>query len=259
MSNTIQYSVSSGIAVITLNRPDKLNSLNLELLQTLEETINIVDADSNVRCVVVTGQGVKAFAAGADIAELRMNNSQSGQTFAERGQRVFSRIEQLRIPVIAAVNGFALGGGCELALACHLRFASETAKFGQPEINLGIIPGYGGTQRLPRLVGGSKALELILTGDMITAQNALSIGLVDRVMPLDELIDHTMAFARTIADKPPLALQACLESVRLTGSLALKEGLSQEAIMFGRICGTTDFLEGTEAFLQKRSAKFTGS
>ena len=258
MNETVLLSHQDGVAIVTINRPDKLNALNSDVLDALEAHIAAAVADRTVRCIVVTGSGPKAFAAGADIAQLHTNDAYSGRLFAEHGQRVFAALERSAKPVIAAVNGFALGGGCELAMACHMRFASETAKFGQPEINLGIIPGYGGTQRLPRLVGIAKAYELVLGGDMITAQEAHRIGLVNRVYPADELLSSTLAFAITLASKAPLALTACLEAVQISADMSLLEGLHAEANLFGRVCGTDDFKEGTDAFLNKRSATFTG-
>lgn len=247
-----------GYTVLTLNRPEKLNALNGAVLAELESALLSIRADASVRVVVITGSGEKAFAAGADIAELHANDAYSGTVFAERGQRVFNAIERLGKPVIAAVNGFALGGGCELALACHLRFASEQAQFGQPEINLGIIPGYGGTQRLPRLVGTAKALELILSGDRIPATEAQRLGLVNRIYPIGSLMEEVRAFAAALAAKAPLALAACLEAVQIAGDTSALEGLYTEASLFGRTCGTADFKEGTSAFLEKRVATFSG-
>jgi enoyl-CoA hydratase len=257
--NTVLLDRRSGYALLTLNRPDKLNSLNIELLNDLSSVLNECKSDADIRVVVITGSGAKAFAAGADIAELNSQDATSGPLFAERGQSVLSQIERLGKPVIAAVNGFALGGGCELAMACHMRFAADTARFGQPEINLGIIPGYGGTQRLARIVGTSKALELILSGDIITASDAQSIGLVNRVIPAADLLATTEAFAANLASKAPLALSACLEATQAADDSTLTEGLSIEASIFGRTCGTADFKEGTKAFLEKRAPTFTGS
>jgi len=257
--NTVLLDRRDGYAVLTLNRPDKLNSLNIELLTDLAAVLQDCKADASIRVLVVTGSGPKAFAAGADIAELHEQNAESGQQFAERGQGVFDLIEGMGKPVIAAVNGFALGGGCELAMACHMRFASEKARFGQPEINLGIIPGYGGTQRLVRLVGTAKALELILSGDMLTAEDALRLGLINRVVPADELMAHSEAFAASLAAKAPLALAACLEATQAAGDLAIAEGQAVEAAIFGRTCGTSDFKEGTKAFIEKRQPNFQGS
>ncbi|HBB25928.1 MAG TPA: enoyl-CoA hydratase [Bacteroidetes bacterium] len=258
INDTILLAQHDGVATITLNRPDKLNALNADLLDALEHTLRHLQADASTHVVVITGSGSKAFAAGADIAQLHAQDAHSGRLFAERGQRVFSLIERFGKPVIAAVNGFALGGGCELAMACHMRFAAESARFGQPEINLGIIPGYGGTQRLPRLVGMAKALELILSGDMITAQEAHRLGLVNRVYPAAELVESTMTFAATLAAKAPLALRACLEATLAAADTSSLEGMHVEASIFGRTCGTVDFTEGTAAFLEKRPAVFTG-
>lgn len=258
MSSVILVERNDHVAILTLNRPDKLNALNAEVLSTLELILADLKTDESVRAVVITGSGPKAFAAGADIAELHEQSAYSGKLFAERGQRVFNAIERFGKPVIAAVNGFALGGGCELAMACHLRFASTNAKFGQPEINLGIIPGYGGTQRLPRLVGHAKAMELILSGDMIGAEEAQRLGLVNRVYDAESLLQQTIAFATLLAGKAPLALYACLEAVQAAGDLSGLEGMYAEAGIFGRTCGTADFKEGTKAFLEKRAAEFSG-
>lgn len=248
-----------GVSVLTLNRPEKLNALNADLLSSLEAHLLSIRSDRSSRVVVITGSGPKAFAAGADIAELHEQDGYSGRLYAENGQRVLNLIERLGKPTIAAVNGFALGGGCEVAMACHMRFAADTARFGQPEINLGIIPGFGGTQRLPRLVGGPKAMELILSGEMVGASDALLWGLVNRVYPAAELIESTMAFASALAAKAPLALTACLEAVQIAGDTSLLEGLHAEASVFSRTCGTTDFKEGTQAFIEKRQAVFTGT
>jgi enoyl-CoA hydratase len=258
INDTIQLAQNDGVATITLNRPDKLNALNADLLDALEHTLRSVQADVSTRVVVITGAGSKAFAAGADIAQLHTQDAYTGRLFAERGQRVFSLIERLGKPVIAAVNGFALGGGCELAMACHMRFASVSARFGQPEINLGIIPGYGGTQRLPRLVGMAKALELILSGEMLGADDALRLGLVNRVYQAEELMGSTLTFATALAAKAPLALTACLEATLAAGDTSPLEGMHIEASIFGRTCGTEDFKEGTSAFLAKRPADFVG-
>jgi enoyl-CoA hydratase len=257
-TSVVLSEINDGVATLTLNRPDKLNALNADVLSLLESSLLSIQQDASVKVVVITGSGAKAFAAGADIAELSSQSSHSGKLFAERGQRVFSLIERLGLPVIAAVYGFALGGGCELAMACHMRFASDNAKFGQPEINLGIIPGYGGTQRLPRLVGVPKAIELILSGDMIDALEAQRLGLVNRVFPQTELLDNTMEFARALAGKAHLALRACLEATQVASDMSLLEGLHAEASIFARVCGTEDFTEGTSAFLEKRKAAFTG-
>ena len=257
--NTVLLERRNGYAILTLNRPDKLNSLNIELLSDLSFILSECKKDVRIRVLVITGAGPKAFAAGADISELNAQNGSTGQAFAKRGQAVLSQIELLGKPVIAAVNGFALGGGCELAMACHIRFAADTARFGQPEINLGIIPGYGGTQRLARLVGTAKALELILSGEMLLATEAHRLGLVNRVLPSDELLAHTEAFAAMLATKAPLALAACLDATQAAGDLSIADGLDLEAQIFGSTCGTADFKEGTCAFLEKRSPTFIGS
>lgn len=256
--STIIHDRREGYSVLTLNRPDKLNALNRELLDALYEAIESIRDDRSIRAVLITGAGTKAFAAGADIAELSACDSYNGALFAEHGQRVFSAIERLGKPVVAAVNGFALGGGCELAMACHIRLASSVAWFGQPEINLGIIPGYGGTQRLPRLVGHARAYELILLGDKIDAQEAYRIGLVNRVYSPEELLPAAEHVMSSLAAKAPLALHGCLEAVRAAGDTSLLEGLYAEASVFGRVCGSADFREGTSAFLEKRPAAFTG-
>jgi enoyl-CoA hydratase len=258
MSAVVLVERHDHVALLTLNRPDKLNALNADVLSSLELILSDLKADDSVRAVVITGSGPKAFAAGADIAELNEQDAVRGRLFAERGQRVFNAIERFGKPVIAAVNGFALGGGCELAMACHLRFASTTARFGQPEINLGIIPGYGGTQRLPRLVGQAKALELILSGDMINADEAYRLGLINRLYDAESLLAQTLSFASALAGKAPLALYACLEAVQAAEDLSGLEGMYAEASIFGRTCGTEDFKEGTRAFLEKRTAEFTG-
>lgn len=248
-----------GYAVITLNRPDKLNALNAQTLADLYTAVAEVHNDENIHVLVITGSGPKAFAAGADIAELHEQNGDTGRTFAERGQGVFNAIELLGKPVIAAVNGFALGGGCELALACHIRFASTKAKFGQPEVNLGIIPGYGGTQRLTRLVGRAKAAELILSGNLIGAEDALAIGLVNSVHEPDELLAHTEQFVQTLLSKSQPAVRAALECIINVDTKTPLEGLELEAQRFGDTCATDDFKEGTKAFLEKRTPEFRHS
>ncbi|HZD50800.1 MAG TPA: enoyl-CoA hydratase-related protein [Silvibacterium sp.] len=248
----ILVDVRDGVAVVTLNRPKVLNALNAALFAELESAIDEIAADLAVRAVILTGAGEKAFAAGADIQELAQVSAIEGQQLALRGQRLFSKIETLRVPVIAAINGFALGGGCELALVCTIRIASETAKLGQPEVKLGIIPGYGGSQRLPRLVGKGAGLKLILTGEMITAAEALRIGLVEEVVPADQLMARAEQVAKAIAAQAPLAVAKCLEAVHAGYDLPLGEALALEAALFGLCCGTTDKAEGTRAFLEKR-------
>jgi enoyl-CoA hydratase len=244
-----------GLGLITISRPDKLNALSHAAMDELEEALVLVDGDEAVRAVIITGAGEKSFVAGADIAQFEGLTATEGHRFALRGQAVFNRIEGLGKPVIAAVNGFALGGGCELALACHLRTASEQARFGQPEVNLGIIPGYGGTQRLPRIIGRGLAAEMILTGTAIGAQRAYEIGLVNRIFPLHSLIEDTKAFAAEITSGAPLALATALDTLT-SSDLPLHEGLRYEATLFGQCCATEDFKEGVEAFLARRSPDF---
>ncbi len=255
---TILYEKYDDYAIIKLNRPDKLNALNNQLFLELNDLIGKIELDETIKALIITGVGDKAFAAGADISELNKCDKRSGKQFSELGSNVMLRIEQLRIPVIAAVNGFALGGGCELAMCCHIRFASENAKFGQPEVNLGIIPGYGGTQRLPRLVGKSKAMELIISGNIIDANEAYRIGLVNQIYKSNELLEKTVEFVKLVLSKGQLAVSAAIEVINNSDNLSLQEGLHIESLKFGEICGTNDFQEGTLAFLEKRKANFQG-
>jgi enoyl-CoA hydratase len=244
------------IAIVKINRPDKLNALNFETLSELQAVFNELKTNPEVFVVILTGNGEKAFVAGADILELNKLDSLEGKKFAEFGQKVFSSIENFDKPVIAAVNGFALGGGCELALSCHIRIASENAKFGQPEVNLGIIPGYGGTQRLTRLVNSGRAMEIILTGDMVDAKEALSIGLVNKVYPITELMNKTFEMAAKISSKGQQAIRFAMKAVRAVNEVSLSQGLNVEASLFALCCGTEDFKEGTNAFLEKRKPSF---
>ncbi|MBK9796220.1 MAG: enoyl-CoA hydratase/isomerase family protein [Holophagaceae bacterium] len=246
------------IAWVTLNRPDKLNALNHEVLHELERVFADLEQDVEVGVVVVTGAGEKAFVAGADIGELKDLDTAGARVLALRGQAVFQRIESMPKPVIAAVNGFALGGGCELALACHIRIASENARFGLPEVSLGIIPGYGGTQRLPRLVGKGVALDLILSGEMTPAADALRMGLVSRVVPQAELRATAEKLARTLLSRGPLALRSALTAVNEGLEMPQEQGLLFEAALFGLLAATTDMQEGMGAFLEKRQAQFKG-
>lgn len=246
-----------GIATVTINRPDKLNALNAQVIEDLDAFFALARKDEAIRGVILTGAGSKSFVAGADIARFQELDGVSGKAFAERGQAVFNRIENLPKPVIAAVNGFALGGGSELALACHLRIASDTAVFGQPEVNLGILPGYGATQRLPRLVGLGIATELILTGSMIKADRAYEIGLVNRLVPADDLMASARDMMGTILSKAPLAVAGSLRALRAADQ-PLSAGLQAEATLFGEACDTADFKEGVAAFLEKRKASFSG-
>lgn len=255
---TLLYAVDDdGIAVVTVNRPDKLNALSRETLDEIEYCFRESARDPAVKAVLLTGAGDKSFVAGADITEFKSLGTVDGHRFALRGQAIFNLIEGLEKPVVAAVNGYALGGGCELALACHLRTASENASFGQPEVNLGIIPGYGGTQRLPRIVGRGIAAELILTGERISAQRAYDIGLVNRIYPSGTLVEGTKELMRKIISKAPLALAMALDALR-SSDLPLYEGLRYEASLFGQCCGTDDFSEGVDAFLGRREPKFKG-
>jgi enoyl-CoA hydratase len=252
------YESRDGMAVVTIDRPRALNALDRQTIQELGAAVEAADRDSSARVVVLTGSGDKAFAAGADIRELESLSGDEGRQFSEAGQAVFSRIEALGKPVIAAVNGYALGGGCELAMACTLRVSSESAVFGQPEVRLGLIPGYGGTQRLPRLVGRGRALEIMLTGETVTAQTALRIGLVDRVVPAADLMAEVEALASRIMAGAPLAIGYCLEAVRRGLDMDFAEGEQIEAALFGKCCRTEDMKEGTRAFLEKRAARFKG-
>jgi len=256
---TIQYSIDSYVAIIRINRPEKLNALSSAVLDDLRHLVTDLRVRDDVRVVIITGSGEKAFVAGADIAELAaLNDSEEGREFAQNGQAVFSLIESSPKPFIAAVNGFALGGGCELALACHIRICSENAKFGQPEVNLGIIPGYGGTQRLTRVLGRTMATDLILTGRQMDAREALEQGMVARVVPQVQLLELAQQMASTIAAKAPLAISAALECIVEGIDESIEEGLGREAERFGQLTTSTDFHEGTTAFLEKRKAEFTG-
>jgi enoyl-CoA hydratase len=255
---TLDYSVHDGIGFLTINRPDKLNALNATVFAELADAVGHIESDEAVRAVILTGAGSKAFAAGADIGELASQSPMEGKARALTGQRVMRRLERCGKPVLAAINGFALGGGCELAMACHLRVASETAKFGQPEVKLGLGPGYGGTVRLPRLVGRGRALELLLTGAMIDAQEAYRIGLVNRVVPADRVLPETEELARAIMEQGPLAVRLVLEAVETGLDLTVDDALLLEANLFGLLSSTADMREGTAAFLAKRKPRFEG-
>ncbi len=246
------------LLTITLNRPDKLNALNRRTLEELDSAFSEIEKDEQIRGILLTGSGEKAFAAGADIAEIQALDLTSGEAFARFGQQVFARIENCTKPVIALVNGFALGGGCELAMACHLRLASENAKFGQPEVNLGLIPGYGGTQRMARLIGKGRALELLLTGNMIDAQRAYEMGLVNQVISAETLVAAGQKILNTILKKAPLAASYVLETVNRGLNVSLEDGIRLEADYFGKSCASNDMKEGTSAFLEKRKPEFKG-
>jgi len=249
---------SNRLAWLTLNRPEKLNALNNEVLSELEKVIASLEQDPEVGALVITGSGEKAFVAGADIAELKTLDTAGARIQALRGQAVFQRIEAMAKPVIAAVNGFALGGGCELALACHIRIASENARFGLPEVSLGVLPGYGGTQRLPRLVGKGVALDMILSGEMIPAAEALRMGLVSRVVPAADLHATAEKLGRTLLSRGPLALRSVLAAVHEGMEMPLAQGQQYEAALFGLLAATQDMQEGMGAFLEKRTAQFKG-
>jgi enoyl-CoA hydratase len=246
------------IAYVTINRPNVLNALNMATMSELRAVFTQLKDDRVVRVVILTGAGEKSFVAGADIGELQKNNPVEAKEYTHRGQAVLDLIENLGKPVIACINGFALGGGCELAMACTMRLASENAKLGQPEVKLGIIPGYGGSQRLPRLVGKGIAMQLLLTGEMITAHEAQRIGLVNEVVPSGQLIARAEAVAQAIIKNAPLAVQYCLEAVNHGMEMTLQEGLYLEATLFAVSCATEDKKEGTAAFLEKRPANFAG-
>jgi enoyl-CoA hydratase len=246
------------VAILTLRRPNALNALNRQLLAELSAAVAETAAADAVRVLVLTGSGERAFAAGADISELAALDAEQARRFAEAGQALFGAIETLGKPSIAAVQGFALGGGCELAMACTLRVASETAQFGQPEIDLGTLPGFGGTQRLARLVGRGRALDLLLTGRRIRAAEAERIGLVNRVVPAADLRREALALAHTLAGKPPLAIRYILKAVTDGADLTLESAQALEASLFGLAAATADMKEGTAAFLAKRKASFTG-
>src|SRR5687767_11299870 len=245
-------------AVITLNRPKVLNALNAATIEDLRRAVLAAKEDEQVRVVILTGSGEKAFVAGADISELSVQTPAGGHETALRGQHVFSLIENLGKPVIAAINGFALGGGCELAMACTLRLAADTARFGQPEVNLGLIPGYAGTQRLPRLVGRGRAQELLLTGDMIGAEEAWRIGLVNRVVPAAQLLDEAKKLAQVLAAKAPVAVRYILDAVAAGGDMAFADAEDHEATLFGLVSTTDDMRVATRAFLEKLKPAFTG-
>lgn len=254
---TLLTELNEEILTITINRPDKMNALNSLVIRELDKEFDIAHDNDAVRGIIITGAGNKAFVAGADIAEFANYSIEEAKAMSGVGQGVLDRIESCPKPVIAAVNGFALGGGMELAMACHIRIASDNAKFGQPEINLGIIPGYGGTQRLPRYIGKSKALELLLTADMISAQEALALGLVNYLTTTDELIPKAKSILEKIKTKSPLNVDqiiACVNSYYNKN----EDGFELEIDEFGRCFSTEDFKEGTTAFLEKRKAVFTG-
>ena len=250
---------TDAVRTIRVNRPDKLNALNAATLDALDAAFAEASDDARVRVVVLTGSGPKAFVAGADIAEMNALTPVQGRDFSLRGTRMMRRVERMPKPVIAMLNGFALGGGLELAMCCHLRIAADTAKVGQPEINLGLIPGFGGTQRLLRLCGRAATLELCLTGSAITAERALQLGIVNRVVPAADLEAETMKLAAQLASSAPLALRGMLDCVNVGGECGLEQGLEYESAQFGLVFSTSDMREGTAAFLEKRKPEFDGT
>lgn len=258
MFENLLYEKKGGIAYVTVNRPAVRNALNSQTVRELKTVFDQAKNDDEIRVVILTGAGDKAFVAGADINELAVQTPASGKEYALAGQAVFDGIEQLGKPVIAAVNGYALGGGCELAMACTFRIASENAVLGQPEVKLGIVPGYGGTQRLPRLVGKGRGMQILLTGDMIPATEALRIGLVNQVVASAELIATADSIAKKIMANAPLAVKFCIEAVNHGMEMTQQDGEFLEATLFGLCCATEDMREGTRAFLEKRTASFKG-
>jgi len=255
---TLLFEIKDGIAFVTINRPDKLNALNDQVMLELGSAVDRLTTEAEIKGAILTGAGPKSFVAGADIGDLSRQGPFDGKARAQRGQAVLRRLETCGKPVIAAINGFALGGGCELAMACHIRIAGENAKFGQPEVKLGIAPGYGGTQRLPRIVGKGVALQLILTGEMIDAQEAYRIGLVNKIVPSGDLLAESEKMMRGILAMGPLAVRLAMEAVDQGLEMTLDEGLLLEANHFGLLAATSDMKEGTTAFLEKRAAKFQG-
>jgi enoyl-CoA hydratase len=254
---TLLSSLEKGILVVTINRPDKLNALNQQVMSDLNSLMDDVDDNEIIQSVIITGSGEKAFVAGADISEFAGASAEEGKALAKKGQDIFFRIERSTKPIVAAVNGFALGGGCELAMSCHFRIAANNAKFGQPEVNLGLIPGYGGTQRLVQLIGKGRAMELLMSAGMIDANTALQYGLVNYVVPQEELLAKAKAILAVINSKAPLAVAACIKAANAVFD-ETQDGYSVEVNEFGHCFVTEDMKEGTTAFLEKRKAVFSG-
>lgn len=257
MYQTLLVTIENGICTITINRPDKLNALNKDVFTDLNKVLDEIEKTAGIRSVIITGAGPKAFVAGADISEFGGLNKAEAMALAKRGQDTFARIENSSKPVVAAVNGFALGGGCELAMSCHFRVASDNAKFGQPEVNLGLIPGYGGTQRLVQLVGKGKAMEMLMSANMVDANEAKQLGLVNHVTDAGGLLDFTKKKLETINSKAPLAVAGCIRTANAVFD-ETKDGYALEIEEFGNAFATEDMKEGTSAFLEKRKAVFTG-
>ncbi|HVT83960.1 MAG TPA: enoyl-CoA hydratase-related protein [Chitinophagaceae bacterium] len=258
MYQTLLTNLENGILTITINRPDKLNALNKAVMVELNEVVEEIYKNTLIKSAIITGAGNKAFVAGADISEFSGINDDAGMLLSEKGQIIFFKIEDCPKPIIAAVNGFALGGGCELAMSCHFRIASENAKFGQPEVNLGLIPGYGGTQRLTQLIGKGRAIELLITANMIDANTALQYGLVNYVVPQEELLNKARSILELINSKAPRAVAGCIKAANAVFDESVN-GFETEVKEFGKCFNTNDVKEGIAAFLEKRKANFTGS
>ena len=257
MYQTLLTSLENNILVVTINRPDKLNALNKDVFTDLDKVVTEIENNAEIKAAIITGAGPKAFVAGADITEFSGLNKEQAMALAKRGQDIFARIENASKPIVAAVNGFALGGGCELAMSCHFRVASDNAKFGQPEVNLGLIPGYGGTQRLVQLVGKGKAMELLMSALLIDANEAKQLGLVNYVTAQDALLEHTKKLLDTINTKAPLAVAGCIKAANAVYDES-KDGYALEIEEFGNAFATEDMKEGVTAFLEKRKAVFSG-
>ena len=257
MYTTLAAELTDGIYTITINRPDKLNALNKDVFTDLNTAVDEINNNKEIKSAIITGAGAKAFVAGADITEFGGLDKTAAMALAKRGQDIFFKIENSRKPIIAAVNGFALGGGCELAMACHFRIASDNAKFGQPEVNLGLIPGYGGTQRLTQLIGKGRAIELLISANMIDANTALQYGLVNYLVPQAELLDKAKSILQVINTKAPIAISKCIEVANAVFD-ETKNGFDEEVKCFGECFITEDMKEGTAAFLEKRKANFKG-
>lgn len=258
MYQTLLTSIENGICTIIINRPDKLNALDKIVMNELNTAIDEVHNNSEIKSAIITGSGTKSFVAGADINEFLGLSAEEGKALSKKGQNLFFKIENSPKPIVACVNGFALGGGCELAMSCHFRIASENAKFGQPEVNLGIMPGYGGTQRLTQLIGKGRALELLMRGEMIVAQTAFQYGLVNYVVPQDELLNKAKSVLNIINNKAPFALAKCIACVNVVGKTTDNRGYELEVDSFGECFATEDMKEGTAAFLEKRKPNFKG-
>jgi len=257
MYQTLLTSLENGVYIITINRPDKLNALNKDVFTDLNNAVTEIESNAAIKSAIITGAGPKAFVAGADISEFGSLDKNAAMALAKRGQDIFARIENCTKPIVAAVNGFALGGGCELAMACHFRVASENAKFGQPEVNLGLTPGYGGTQRLVQLIGKGKAMELLMSAHLIDANEAKQLGLINYVTTAETLLDHTKKILDIINSKAPLAIAGCIKAANAVYD-ETKDGFALEIEEFGNAFATEDMIEGTTAFLEKRKAIFKG-